>query len=101
VRSGRCLCGDTACPSCGPAQGAPSCEYSRYRCGDPHCECASSPTHVDPLIEEVEDTACDHCKGLFFHWELKLVDSKTGQVVRFAAGDQLWCERCIEEAGGE
>jgi hypothetical protein len=36
------------CWSCGPALGAPSCKYSKYRCGDRSCGCAVSPDHEDP-----------------------------------------------------
>jgi hypothetical protein len=46
------MCGDTACWSCGPAQGSPSCEYSRERCGDPECPCATSKEHHDPAPDE-------------------------------------------------
>ena len=42
---GPCLCGDPSCWSCGQAMGAPSCEWSRERCGDPLCDCAASTRH--------------------------------------------------------
>lgn len=45
---GPCMCGSLSCWSCGPAQNAPSCYYSKYRCGDPECSCATSPNHQEP-----------------------------------------------------
>lgn len=47
-----CLCGDPGCRSCGAAPGAPCCEYTPKRCGEPECVCAT-PTHPRP--DEPED----------------------------------------------
>jgi len=57
-----CMCGDTACWSCGPAQGSPSCEYSRYKCGDETCPCALDPKFLtyfeeDGLAEQLAEEA--------------------------------------------
>lgn len=47
-----CMCGDTACRSCGPAQGSPQCEYSKYRCGLPDCPCATNGAYLEPDPED-------------------------------------------------
>lgn len=56
-----CMCGDPACWSCGPAQGAPSCQWSKVRCGDETCPCArdqkmlSEEDAYEGLAEQLED----------------------------------------------
>lgn len=51
----RCMCGDPGCRSCGPAMGAPSCEWSEFRCGDSECWCAISPKMLDEGSDEAYD----------------------------------------------
>ncbi len=64
---GPCLCGDTGCPSCGPAQGhdinpeddlCPYCERGDCDecegCGGPECRCK---------CDEPEEEQCSMCNG--------------------------------------
>ena len=56
---GPCLCGDTACPSCGPAQGATwPCEYcgAEEECPDPKA-CQKADDAVAKAMAEAEEEA--------------------------------------------
>ncbi len=64
---GPCLCGDTECPSCGPAQGtrAPECDI----CGDRSDDVITDPSNGDAAVcarcrgAEPDDDLCPSCDG--------------------------------------
>lgn len=70
MRSGPCLCGDTACPSCGPAQGHCHCHY----CGADMEEGCPDPNKCNAAeAEETEAYAAQESSGST--WEKVYDDS--------------------------
>lgn len=55
MRLGPCLCGDTACPSCGPAQGYPVDYREEDYCGDCGHKLVGAP------CGDYDHTCCPEC----------------------------------------
>ncbi len=109
IESGRCLCGATDCPSCGPAQGiCPGCSAEsdqwkqagpcRY-CGNESYECyicedVISPNEISYWLENLDDA-----DALLHLEELPVCKSCATSTIRASLHRDYWSYQSMAEQG--